>query len=287
MIKVTILNYLRKVKISDSRMPQYYGLRDKLPEKYQNNKRYVWRKNAKTEILLYDSQTRQFVISNPNSVGTPSYQAIAGNEIYARMHERKRMKVIDALKAQFKENLRNVDIPQDYFPLSVSMELRAQFGYAEWDLDNLWIYHKCFLDSLTDLGIIEDDNVLYIRQAGQTTFIPIREGETPSMTFIFTKAPEVNENEKIRGYPLTLYEAEGKAGDVEYDLLHSKVTMFTGKKRVIYGAAKKCIREIMLHCLNNFKTLFVKNSTYERYKAFFDENRFNNEVKIIITPDNE
>jgi Holliday junction resolvase RusA-like endonuclease len=290
MIKVTILNYLRKVKFSDSRRPQYFTLKDKLPEKYEKDKRYVWRKNPKGEIYLYDSREKVFVVANPNSVGTPSYQAIAGNEIYARMHERKRMKIVEALKNDFKRHLieQRIQLSDDYFPLSVSMELRSQYGYADWDLDNLWIYHKCFLDSLTDLGIIPDDNVLYIRQAGQTNFFPITEYEKPSMTFILEKSDLPKHPRKVDPMPLNIRESnEGEAGTVDFNGLTGQAVMFTGKKKILFGAAKKCVREVMLHALNNFKTVFVPNTIYTRYSQFFKENMFAGHIKVIVTPDNE
>lgn len=285
MIKVTIPNYLRKVKLSESRRPQYFGLRDELPEKYKE-KRYVWRKNSKAEILLFDSLKREFVIANPNSAGTPSYQAIAGNEIYARMHERKRMKIVEALKNDFKRNLieQKIQISDDYFPISVSMEIYSPYGYADWDVDNLWIYHKCFLDSLTDLGIIPDDNILSVREAGRTRFIPIVEKEAPRMVFTINKVEE-----PTRGrYPLTVRESnEGEPGTIKLSPDGGEALIFTGKKKILFGAAKKCVRSVMLHALNNFKTVFVSKGTYERYKTFFAENMFQGHVNVIVTPDNE
>lgn len=282
MIQIKIPNYLRKVQLSASRRAKYFVLSDDLPDKYTEDRmRFVWKKRT-TEINLYDNQTKEFVLSNPKSVGTPSYQAIAGNEIYARMHERKRMMIVDALKSHFKQHISSQlsEIPADLFPLAVAMEIHSPYGFADWDLDNLWIYHKCFLDSLRDMNLIPDDNVLHITQAGQTTFCPITESETPTMIFKITLGPVPLVT------PVTTLEivesCEGDPGTVLYTA--NTATIYTGKKKILFGAAKRAIRAVMVHALNNFQTVFVAYAVYHRYRSFFDENRFEGKVGLIITP---
>ena len=278
MIEVKIPNYLRRVKLSDSRNATYFSTSDVLPEKYRA-KRYGWKRRTPKEISLFDGEEKMFVIKNPKSVGTPSYQSIAGNEIYARMHERKRILLVDTLKDHFKEHMKNLDIPADYFPLSEKMELHSSFGFADWDVDNLWIYHKCFLDSLRDLKIVPDDNVLFIRQAGETTFVPVTEEEIPTMIFKLAPAPK----ETIPVVTNSLTVEESSAGEPgSFSIKGDVATIYTGKKKIIFGAAKQAIRSVMHYALNNFKTVFVDAEMYHRYKAFFDDNKFEGHVTLII-----
>jgi len=281
MIQVKIPNYLKRVKLSESRRPKYIRMKDgPLPEKY-NNPRYKWKKKV-SETRLFDTEKNEFVIKNSKAANTPSYQTIAGNEIYARMHERKRMLIVNNLKDHFKQHISEQisHIPEDLFPLSVSMEIHTPYGYADWDVDNLWIYHKCFLDSLRDLQIVPDDSILYVRQAGQTTFIPILPDETPLMIFKITSAPA--ETNPDTSNILNIVEScEGEPGEIYID--GNLVTIYTGKLKVIYGAAKKAIRSAMSYALNNFKTVFVPEDIYERYRDFFEESNYEGKVKIIKT----
>lgn len=279
-MRVVIPNYLKRVKLSNSRRPKFIKMtKESLPEKYKGEN-YIWKKRGK-EICLYDKKEETFVVKNSKAAGTPSYQTIAGNEIYARMHERKRMLIVHALKDHFKEHIQNQvkEIPKDMYPLSISMELHSQFGYADWDVDNLWIYHKCFLDSLRDLKVIPDDSILHVRQAGQTSFIPTIENVTPTMIFNIESA---DKRCKVAKYS-DLWVAESCDGEPgTYEVGTASALIYTGKTKVIFGAAKKAIHSVMLYALNNFMNVHVKENMYNRYKEFFQEATYDNQVKIII-----
>ena len=103
MIKVVIPNYLRKVSVAKSRRVKYFNRTGKqLPKKYQNTDLYRWDEKGR----LVDRRTGELVIANPKSAGTERFQSIRGGVIYAKMHKRLRMKIVDALKAQFKAAIR-------------------------------------------------------------------------------------------------------------------------------------------------------------------------------------
>ena len=278
-MKVVIPNYLKRVKLSEARRAKYILFGSQIADKYKGE-RYCWRKRGKN-LCLYDKQEGEFVIKNAKAAGTPSYQTIAGNEIYARMHERKRMMIVHALKDNFKEHIRNQisAISDDMFPLSIDMEIHVPFGYADWDLDNLWIYHKCFQDSLRDLKLIPDDNVLYVRDAGRTKFVPVMEDVTPTMIFNINKASGSSIVPK-RSMLFVTESSEGEPGTIETGT--SCATIYTGKSKVIFGAAKKAIHSVMLYALNNFFNVYVKRDVYNRYREFFEEVNYEKEVKIII-----
>lgn len=265
--------------MSEARRPKYILFGSQVADKYKGN-RYCWRKRGKN-LCLYDKEESQFVVKNARATGTPSYQTIAGNEIYARMHERKRMMIVHALKNNFKEHIQNQvsSIPDDMFPLSIDMEIHIPFGYADWDLDNLWIYHKCFQDSLRDLKLIPDDNVFYVRDAGRTRFVPVMEDVTPTMIFNINKVDSRSVVAK-RNMLFVTESCDGEPGTIETGT--SSAILYTGKTKVIFGAAKKAIHSVMLYALNNFFNIYVKQSMYNRYKEFFMEASKGTEVKIII-----
>lgn len=279
-MKVIIPNYLKKVKTANARRPKYFIFPCKLPLKYEGSQ-YIWRNKGKVKAL-YDTKAKAFVIKNSKSVGTASYQAIAGNEIYARMHERKRMMIVNNLKDDFKKHISEQIsiIPESMMPLSITMEVHTSFGYGEWDVDNLWIYHKCFLDSLRDLKLIPDDSILYVRQAGQTTFVPILPDARPTMIFEISSCAD----KCIRKSTEYVDVKESCFGEVGKAIIHDgHATIITGKTKVIFGAAKEAIRSLMTYCLNNFKTPCVPEEMYNRYRDFFEENTFGGQVKIIKT----
>jgi hypothetical protein len=129
------------------------------------------------------------------------------------------------------------------------------------------------------LKLIPDDNILYVRDAGRTKFIPVMEDITPTMIFNIEKASSVCSVAR-RSLLFVTESSEGEPGTMTIGT--SCATIYTGKSKVIFGAAKKAIHSVMLYALNNFFNVYVKQSMYNRYKEFFNEANYNNEVKIII-----
>jgi Holliday junction resolvase RusA-like endonuclease len=283
MIRINIFDFPRKVEISKARKVKYFKQTDELPEKYKHAQ-YTWKKKGKY-TYLFDTAYDEFVIKNPKAAGTPRYAYVSGNEIYARMHERIRIKIVGAVKDSFKEAIcKTVKDKEDFlrhvrFPVSIRMEIYTPYDYANWDVDNLWIYHKCFLDAMKDLGIFEDDNILFVREAGATKFFPLSPDETPLMSFFITnsetypKATEVvrvveNFTEKPG---LLLIDPSGKTAEIA-----------VGKTKVLFGAAKDAIRKLHYYCLNYNKSVAISRSLYEKYKNFFEDFPKSN-IEIIYT----
>ena len=157
--------------------------KDKIPEKYKNPN-FIFIKHG-SQIHLYDIEKKEYVVKNPIAAGTPNVIRIAGNEIYARMHERKRMAIVKAIKNDMKPHLpKEIDLE---FPIMIDIELYTTPKYCNWDLDNLWIYNKCFQDVLTESKLIPEDNILYISKAGAPRFIPVINEEDRKMVFTLTE----------------------------------------------------------------------------------------------------
>lgn len=169
--------FIKDVQLSKKRRATYYKKTSKkpLPKKYQHLK------YNKKGILV--SELGIPVIANPRAVGTPRFKRINGQEIYSGMPHHMRSKIVKSIKDSFKDILKKHG-PINQFPIQLEMKLYDSIGNANWDLDNLWIYNKCFQDSLTDAGIIPDDHIGYITKAAAPEFVPI---ENPDdRKFVFT-----------------------------------------------------------------------------------------------------
>lgn len=267
-LKVTINSYPTRVLISKSRRTKYFKEGDKkIPEKYKN-RRYEFipqKQGSKLVKLLTDMVSLEPIVKNPKAAGTERYQVINGNEMFARSHEQIRNKVVNHLKDVFAANIAAAGEVTFEKPVKISMIMRTQFGQATWDVDNMWIYHKCFMDALTDAGVIKNDNVIHVRRAGGTEFIPIREEETPSMEFnIFT----TDDDPFSSAGKTFVFTQEGKAGEIK--VTDTQIIISIGKKKVIYGAVKDGIRKAMFYCLNNFTTALIHRKDKVEYGSFFD-----------------
>jgi hypothetical protein len=282
MIQIRIPDFIKQVQISKSRRKQYFDNSDpeKYPKKYQNNPRYGF-KNG----LLHDLVSKEPVVKNASVLDKPRYVAVNGNVIL-RMHKdvlwRKVMPALDkmffdALKKGFPKPM--VDkIP---FPWKISMEFRSHYGYADWDIDNPWIYEKCFHDALKRyLGF--DDSILKITNGGEKKFRPVRSYMQQELVITI-------ETDREFCWPKTEKEilvsesSRGKPGDVTYNYIMGMAVIHTGRKKPIFGKAKEAIRKLMFLALNDMVPVRVSDTLWKKYDVFFKEyEKFN--VKIIIEP---
>lgn len=162
---IEIPKYIKRVKLSNKRKPTYYKKTSKkpVPKKYKDLK-FV------KGVLVHPDGVK--VVANSRSVGTPRFKKINGQEIYSGMPHHMRAKIVKEMKESFKKHLKDVE-PITEFPIQIEVEIHTTIEEGNWDLDNLWIYNKCFQDALADAGIIPDDNIQYITKPGAPEFIPI------------------------------------------------------------------------------------------------------------------
>lgn len=211
-----------EIKLSEERRAKLFKKGDDLPKKYlalnelsKLANGYSWRKKN-TGFCLYDDRQKQFVPKNSRAVGTPRYVSIAGNDIM-RMFEHTRNKIVNTLKDYFLSKIgmshgvgedgRNLYGPVyqiPVFPVNISLEVHTFPHYMNWDLDNLWIYNKCFQDAMKECGMIPDDNIQYITAAAAPKFVPVSQEEDRLMRFTIT------EEEDVRIKYHILYWSKGK-----------------------------------------------------------------------------
>lgn len=280
MIQIRIPNFIKQVQISESRRKKYFenAHPERYPRRYQNNKRYGFI-NGK----LYDLITKEAIVSNKGVLDKPRFVAVNGNVIL-RMHKdvlwRKVMPALDNMFTDaLTQQLNKHKATAIAFPWKISLEFRAHYGYADWDIDNPWIYEKCFNDALKRyLGF--DDSILKITNGGEKRFRPVRSHEEQELVISIETDKEFQwpETDKI----ISIQESGlAKAGSIEYSFEEGTATIFTGRKKVNFGRAKDAIRKLMFKVLNDMVPIGLSEDLYIKYKIFFDDfEKYN--VKIII-----
>lgn len=219
---ITIPKYITKVKTSDSRQKKYYSKEsqsynrtyeteedlggekyDPIREDYDGPpyelpcaktkliKVYTgdayWKKKG-SYTYLYNAKTDERFVANKQSAGTPNYQIIGGNHIISSNNTFSKKYQKDGLKEFYRPFLEDEEpIDKSDYPIVISWDVYTvpNRNANDFDLDNLWVYRKYFLDSLTDHGIIEDDGVTYITDLQGPTLIPVDDWEDRKFVFNF------------------------------------------------------------------------------------------------------
>jgi len=179
-IEISIPLFIKKVMISKARRIKYYKQGGKIPKKYS---KYGF--DAKGRLV--DDQG-ECVVANPRTIGKPKYITINGQALYnARMSPHIRSKIVNAVKDSFTPYLSGVN-PIIQLPVRISLKLHDTIRQANWDLDNQWLYNKCFQDLIVKQGIIPDDDIKYITAAGAPEFVPVDNEQDRKL--VFTISPE-------------------------------------------------------------------------------------------------
>lgn len=201
-IRIEYPDFPEEIQVAEKRRPHYFEKGDHLPKKYCAPQvpvgRYIYRKEGKGSTKrLYDWETKQYVVKNPQVASRPRFVSIGGNDIM-RMHEHIRSKIVNALKEFFKTRLvlavweegqryLTPSQPLSQFPVRISMEIHTFPRFGNWDLSNLWIYAKCFEDAMQEVGMIPNDNIGYISKAAAPEFFPISREDERKMVFIISR----------------------------------------------------------------------------------------------------
>lgn len=230
-IIIEFAGFPEEIQLSAERRAKYFKKGDELPAKYTLKhptagiglaKDYQWK--AKNGIVcLWNIRAKDWVVKNSKSVGKPRYVSIAGNDIM-RMYEHTRNTIVSELKKYFVGELNKGSsygtgrlydgntIPLTHFPLNIRMEIHTFPHYMNWDLDNLWIYNKCFQDAMKETGIIPDDNIRYITWPAAPRFIPVTREADRKMRF------EIRQETDARVTTHLLYHSAGHRYDSPLEL---------------------------------------------------------------------
>tara|TARA_Y100000401_G_C8323787_1_gene226938 strand:- start:274 stop:855 length:582 start_codon:yes stop_codon:yes gene_type:complete len=175
--KIVIPNYIDKVPISKRRRAKYYKRKDlskpNIAKKYTDGIKNGIYKYDKQGYLIDQSKNR--VLSNPISAGTPKYWTINGQRMYdGTLHYTARAKITKWMHEylrQFIEDLPVIKL-QDGEYLRVWVDMYKPLQVQNWDCDNQWPWTKWLLDTCVELGKIPDDSIQIVRSSGQVTYIP-------------------------------------------------------------------------------------------------------------------
>jgi hypothetical protein len=134
---------------------------------------------------------------------------VNAQSIYSGMNHFTRGKIVGQLHEHLKDYIPlNLDL-SEMFPITISMEIHIPPNYEavkwikgklswkppaedhkpSWDADNQWLWIKCFQDSLKELDIIPEDNVMYIPDTGRIRFVPVNDIEKRKLVFIISRHP--------------------------------------------------------------------------------------------------
>lgn len=184
---ITISNYITEVQVSKSRMTKYYHQKagrgktfkpiDKIPKKY-NAVGYD------LEGYVIDKNNNR-IISNPLSAGTGKFVPINGQMFYSQNGGQfTRSKVVKALHEFYTDKLQNIKPFKDY-PMVLVVNWFCPYSHKTLDNTNFAaVYIKTFEDVLTNMGLIEDDNVKYIT-GSLPIYTPVEKFEDRRIEFTF------------------------------------------------------------------------------------------------------
>ncbi len=169
--KITIKNFQEYVKIADKRQvkPFLKGKR-KIPKRYETND-YIWDGKGR----LINAKTGDIIASNPIVAGTERWWRINGQDIYnQKIKHSARHGIMSKLHEMFIPHLKNISKIEN-FPIRLELNFfildnnKIKTREKNIDNDNKWLYNKVIQDTLTELGIIPDDNCYYINGNNITT----------------------------------------------------------------------------------------------------------------------
>jgi hypothetical protein len=299
-VEITIPRFKEEVQLSVARRKKYFRVKDKLPEKYKGSN-FEFRKHGR-ENHLYDTEKKEFVVMNPVAAGTPNIMRISGNEIYARMHERKRMAIVKAIKNDMRPCFpKKLGLE---LPIMIDIELYTTPKYCNWDLDNLWIYNKCFQDLLVDEKLIPEDNILNITKAGAPRYIPVVHERDRRMIFTLSEDhdPRIKTHvmynlgeKKEFSYlnkgdeniiPDSFYEIKrgtiGKVGDLVIDSQSRTFFIQIGKLKITYGGLSKALGRVYSQCIQLNCRPYVSKKFFEEHESWLRKELLDKGVHVLI-----
>ncbi len=279
--RVEIPQYVTRIKMSETRRKKYYMRGEELPQVIEDalaSGSLVWKKDR-----VYDPLEKDYPIRNSRTQDKPNYVLISGNEIYARMHERKRMMIVKGIKDSIRPYLKAALPKKLDSPVSVEMILHCPPKSANWDLDNLWIYFKCFQDLIVDEGFLPDDSIMYITKSTSITYVPCKHEEERKMVFIVRpdRRPELTSHnlydrtvkqvmrssEKILkvddGTVYVIIEDNiGKPGTLLIDNEKKEFHISTGKRGRLNSAVRKALGHVYSHSIQLNCSVAIREELY-------------------------
>ena len=135
------------------------------------------------------------------------YVKINGQKLFTGMNYHLRALVVRRMHTYIQQYIPNILELDEIVPMKVKLYVYTTVNHGDirmyrgelrwrppkkdyipkWDIDNLWIWVKCFQDTLVEMGKIEDDNIKYIPNSGEIEFIPVEDFKDRKLIFELTK----------------------------------------------------------------------------------------------------
>jgi len=294
---IIIPEYIMKVKLSDTRRPTYYEEGSRIPNKYKTD-RYVFKEKKYShgkKMQLYDTIEKRFVYKNEKLINKARFLTIGGNMLYAGMNEHVRMKMVSAIKDDFRRYIQSLE-KITKFPIHITAELHAKPEYCNWDVDNLWIYIKVFQDLLTEYDIIPDDSVRYITKSTSFEFFPISEYRERKMIFrINPDTRSVINHVMFKNSPvpimyvkgqfasltpaiyLTVHDIKSGSSNIVKDGMHFNCQIGIGKRQLLYGDFKTVLHNVRYWAIQYNVPVVIDNHLGSEFKNY-DPDKVKNSI---------
>ncbi len=193
---VTIPQYIRVIKTADKRLATRYKKGEKIPKKYTDKLGIDYDFDSKGILINID--TKEKVVKNSKSAGTPRYKIINGQDLHTlTLADYERSKIIKAIKEQMIPEVNKLQ-PITKFPIRILCELHDTYfdqihlltsgrvrEEINWDIDNRGLFYcKTFPDVLcgspyvdnlreeNGLTVIRNDKEVKVIKYQNTRIIP-------------------------------------------------------------------------------------------------------------------
>lgn len=176
MVQVELPDFTEYVNIAKKRRPKpYVKGKCRVPKKYSTED-YDW--NAKGYLIRKLDGT--VLVANSKTAGKPRNKKVNGQDIYnGHVTRQARATLVKAIHNYFHPYLSIITPIKEVerFPLTIKLIFYVKDqGKNNIDNDNKWIWLKCVRDTLTETGVISDDNPYIIDEDTlKTVLIPEEE----------------------------------------------------------------------------------------------------------------
>lgn len=166
------------IQISKKRRPVPY-VKDKcrLPKRYLDESLFNWNEKG----YLTNLQTREVIVRNYLTAGTPRNKKVRGQDIYnGHISRQARATLVRMIHEQFSKFIKDIEPIKDikHYPLGVYLIFKVHdLGARNQDNDNRWIWEKAIQDTLVQEGIIPDDNPYIVWENVKRTILISSERE--------------------------------------------------------------------------------------------------------------
>lgn len=180
--EIHIPNYPSKVMVSKSRQEKYYikgKTKKPIPKKY-DPKIHPEKYGFDNRNYLVDLETRERIVANPRSAGTPRYWVVNFQDIWNQsLVQAQRAYVINILKDELRPYIKTV-VKVTKFP--IRLELFLYDTEMKVDVDNKGVvYTKVITDLLVTEGKLPDDSSDFVNDTGRCKFIKVSDKKDVKM----------------------------------------------------------------------------------------------------------